>query len=865
MSHSCEPIDCPACEVPQLARNTLFDGKIMTAQDFLDEQNYFLGKHRRHNQYLHGWGTACGLKVIEHPNPACRDHYVVVQPGAAIDCCGREILVRANAMVDFRDAFLAAWQHAKGKATPPDALPHRLEIALRYRECPADPVPAVFEGCGADASACLPGKLIDGYEFYALLDRPPAEQDCGTRRLIWECTNNIDGTHRIARDEANHRLYVITGNEPGMLVALDTANQSVAASVSFPGYAGMDVAVSKDGGHVFVLLNTETEIELRVLDAADLSAAPLHVIPVPGATKSMHLLALADGRLAATSPGENKLYIWGTDLTGAPAPAPATEIAISDGPAGLAQGPLGAWLYVAQHDAGSVTAVKLADLTTTVLPIDAAARPTELAVGVRDNRDLVAMLDSATGTVHLFEATPDAAAAADRVDPVGAPIATLAGQSRALAFSTGSGRLYASMVLADGSWGIQTVSVARRAAGLEPSMNSPDPAPRGTVQLLVAGEMLYAGFGGGGSPPVPGGVAIFDVTGDDCLALFDKVLDACPACEEGDDIVLATITDYVWGEVVDAKRIDNRAGRRLLPSTTLLAEVIECIASCASAGMTGPMGPPGKDGAAGKDGAPGTPGTPGTPGLPGKDGKDGVPGLPGKDGKDGAPGVPGTPGLPGKDGKDGKDGAGLRTDLPRIVGINWPHAGEIVEGSDDHRKLIDNGLVVAFDPRWPVLRETLHEQSVLLLLQGQVEWSGSGDKTMPVRCYCEVMGRIAGVDINATCGKAFTIPGKDDSGVAVTGVRFRPVNDGQPIALVPGTYRVVLEGDHILGSKKIEIEDINNPGKTVAVNPALDANHFAPGVGNGRCPTGDRIEGGRFLSWFTILSSGIATTRKAAK
>jgi hypothetical protein len=63
---------------------------------------------------------------------------------------------------------------------------------------------------------------------------------------------------------------------------------------------------------------------------------------------------------------------------------------------------------------------------------------------------------------------------------------------------------------------------------------------------------------------------------------------------------------------------------------------------------------------------------------------------------------------------------------------------------------------------------------------------------------------------------------------------------------------VVVEGDHVLGAKKIEIEDVDNPGTMIRVNPALDGNHFAPGVNKGRCPTGDRVEGGRFLGWFTI-------------
>src|SRR5262245_66006895 len=91
-----------------------------------------MGKDRRHNQYLHGWGTVCGLKVLEHPNPACRKQYVVVTAGVAVDCCGREILVRNKAMLDFRSAFLEAWQKLHGKEKQADNMTHSLELANRY-------------------------------------------------------------------------------------------------------------------------------------------------------------------------------------------------------------------------------------------------------------------------------------------------------------------------------------------------------------------------------------------------------------------------------------------------------------------------------------------------------------------------------------------------------------------------------------------------------------------------------------------------------------------------------------------------------------------------------------------------------------
>ena len=59
---------CVECESPQLARNNFFTGKLLVERDFTDEQRFFLGKERRHNQRLHGWGTVCGLKVEPHPN-----------------------------------------------------------------------------------------------------------------------------------------------------------------------------------------------------------------------------------------------------------------------------------------------------------------------------------------------------------------------------------------------------------------------------------------------------------------------------------------------------------------------------------------------------------------------------------------------------------------------------------------------------------------------------------------------------------------------------------------------------------------------------------------------------------------------------
>ena len=132
---------CAECDTPQLARNHYFTGKLLLERDFTDEQLYLLGKLRRHNQDLHGIGIACGLEVEEHPNPACRDQFVVVEPGAAVDCCGHELLVTVPEVVPFRQLILNAWKEAHGDDAFTGA--HDVQLCLEYRECLSEQVPAL--------------------------------------------------------------------------------------------------------------------------------------------------------------------------------------------------------------------------------------------------------------------------------------------------------------------------------------------------------------------------------------------------------------------------------------------------------------------------------------------------------------------------------------------------------------------------------------------------------------------------------------------------------------------------------------------------------------------------------------------------
>jgi hypothetical protein len=65
-----------------------FDGQLLTAQDFRDEQQYHLEKQRLHNRLLHGVGIVTGLEVV-----VVKGTTVQVRPGLALDSHGREIIV----------------------------------------------------------------------------------------------------------------------------------------------------------------------------------------------------------------------------------------------------------------------------------------------------------------------------------------------------------------------------------------------------------------------------------------------------------------------------------------------------------------------------------------------------------------------------------------------------------------------------------------------------------------------------------------------------------------------------------------------------------------------------------------------------
>ena len=88
-----ETTDPDGCSEPQAPnRKIFFAGRLLGVQDLQAERTHILEKDGWHASRLHDCGVVCGLRVrpTEPPQPWC----VVVEPGLAVDPCGREIVVR---------------------------------------------------------------------------------------------------------------------------------------------------------------------------------------------------------------------------------------------------------------------------------------------------------------------------------------------------------------------------------------------------------------------------------------------------------------------------------------------------------------------------------------------------------------------------------------------------------------------------------------------------------------------------------------------------------------------------------------------------------------------------------------------------
>jgi DNA-binding beta-propeller fold protein YncE len=812
---------CNPCQSPPTQYVNYFTGQFLAARDFRDEHGYLSGKHRLHNHYLHGWGTVCGLSVVEHPQAVCQTRFVVVQPGLALDCCGHEIFVPEPYYVDVSSAL----------AAQPESNGTNLLITLCYDECGTEYVPALLSECGCSQSQCQPSRVQESFKVnVGLVDQLPAPPpgDPSGVALNWFTTVNLANASREAYDETNQRLFVMTAANPGQIMVYETVHFCQLPTITVNG-TGDAIALSPAADFLYILRHDAgNQYFLDVIGITDLSNPKtinqLQFTTPAGANEVALAVSPKDGKVFVLDTNGQAVVVWSTAIQTAGATNAAIFGTLKTGtqPKSIALSPEGVWLFVSEAAPAdnNVQAAKIATLPGPGAPaidlISVPETPALLAVSGDGTRLFVT---TAANKLRgfLIQETP-------AVFPeIGAGIDLTGTPPLAIAASSSGQWVY---VLADGS--IVPVDAGKLATDPLHALGTPLTVMNGGEEILLTadGTRLYAVASGSATDPCAG-VTVIDVAEHPCTEIFWDALRGCPGCQDFDCVPLAVIRNYQAGMAMTNDVIDNRI-RRLAPSTTELYQAILCALDTA----TGKQGPPGHDG------------------EPGAPGKDGAPGTPGKPGADGAPGLPGAPGAPGQE---------LETGLTRIIALSWKHGAQNVPlmniaDSVDKKTPGGRGLVIAFSNKVQVLSgpSVIDAEHVFQVLTVD---TAAGNVDSGFVCYCPIAGRVIPVDPKASGGVVTSAVASDtSSGGVAQGVAFIIDIIGliqRQILDAGGKLWIRLRGDFVL--------DTGDPANHVPpraidaefLRADLDAGGAHPGTGDHPIDSEFGVQGGLFESWFS--------------
>jgi hypothetical protein len=628
---------CPACAFDPFVRNHFFNGKLMVAGDFIAETAYHAEKMRHHNVRLHGWGVVCGLEVKPHPTPACRNRYVIVAPGSALDCCGHEILVTLEEAVD-----LTAFPAVQDLVKKQDTRVHAASLCIRFRDCPTEEVPVLYDECGCDETQCAPNRILESYEFDLLLDPPLGTATAGAAAGAWGVVSAAAGQPRGVL-VADGSAWVLSPQDPKTLLRIDMA-KAEAASFTLPG-KGLTLARSRDGKRVYVAMeaasgNSTDDRLLAAFDAAN--GTSLGQATLTGSGGSDVFLA-ATGEpardLVALISGTGSLRAVPLDAASKPDfAAIATPGAVTAGARGAAVSPDSKRFYAAH-----TSTIKVFDLAASAalpdLAVTLGSQPWSVATFKAGAVEHLAVASRSGRTLQLVDLSVPKIVASVTLDHEPAELIVSPDQAWIEVIEDDSTGVYLQSV------GVGTVAAPAASA----------------ARLVTHGEPAVAVLFGQGAAGLFG---IHGLTIGDCDEILWRQL-VCPDCDQPNCVVLATIDHYQVNARVEAlskppddvptdiankvARIDNRA-RRILASTWTLQSWLECLEKEGGTGTLGPQGPQGPQGPTGPQGPIGPQGPQGGQGPQGETGPEGPIGL------------------------EGPMGPGLEPDLTRIAGLSWRHA-----------------------------------------------------------------------------------------------------------------------------------------------------------------------------------------------
>lgn len=179
-------------------RNRYFQGKLLTAEDFLQEQQYMNDKRRLMNRWNAGAGIVAGLEVIK-----VDDYSISLEMGLALDYTGREIMV--DAPVIKRLSMVEGYREAameEGKES--------LYLCIQYREEPLEPVHNITNREVHTVEEPEYNKVKEGYRLYVTDDEPGGQEEAMTEGDLhgWPGRSIHDRAELIRKREYEPGIYL---------------------------------------------------------------------------------------------------------------------------------------------------------------------------------------------------------------------------------------------------------------------------------------------------------------------------------------------------------------------------------------------------------------------------------------------------------------------------------------------------------------------------------------------------------------------------------------------------------------------------------------------------------------------------------
>lgn len=151
-------------------------GMLLGVDDFRTEQGFHIGRLRRHQRALHGWGVVYGYGVQFDADHA----ELRVAPGLALDAHGRDLELDEASCLS-----LPAWWHKHQDDDEFSAVPDKenvqfdADIVLCHGTCLSRPVPALADSCAGDSADIAYSRICEVPELKLVVrpaGSPPAPQ-----------------------------------------------------------------------------------------------------------------------------------------------------------------------------------------------------------------------------------------------------------------------------------------------------------------------------------------------------------------------------------------------------------------------------------------------------------------------------------------------------------------------------------------------------------------------------------------------------------------------------------------------------------------------------------------------------------------